>query len=342
MICTRRNNKENSSICKHHITAATLGQQDVPTEPGFCALPSMFRCIDDLSARIPRLSHSTIQDWLKCRRLYYIKHIAGVEMIQKMMSPALKMGSLWDACIQVFNGHDNSIIKETIERYEIDEFSVATVKAMFRAHKTLGIQYEEGGELQKRFQMPLDVDAVYSFNTKHNAPLYTFVVTGVYDRKYEDYIAETKFSSKPDIYLDLFFQTSQVGTYFLSDPRLDYCVMEVTRSAGLRRKEDESAPEWEERVYEDVLRRPSFYFIGWDKDKKMFGKKIYRKELDLDGLAKRYKDISYEIMEANERGAFYKNTTACMFPWQCDMLDVCRNDVVSEQVYKIRPKYIME
>jgi hypothetical protein len=173
-----------------------------------------------------------------------------------------------------------------------------------------------------------------------------FITTGVFDRLYEDWFAETKLSGSPDWYTQIYNLIPQVGTYFMADPGLRYCKMEITRCPDLKSIKsfkDESVSAFEERCYKDVLSRPSHYFLGYDRDHHTFGKKFYRTEFPLEEIQARYSSIYYEITEAANRdgvyGAFWKNWTSCLNHFgPCEFIDVCHHDKVSEAIFTMKDK----
>ena len=327
LVCPRRMNNDDGT-CKHHMPATE-------EEPGFCKLPSQFQCIDMIAARSPRLSHSSVLDWIKCRKLFYLKAIRGVQKRPEAMGKALKMGALWDVCQgKMYGRHGNEEIYKVIDEYQIEEMEVSIVRAMVKAANKLGLaKPDDECQLQERFVFKTTFEKIYPWNTE---PGFDFLVTGVYDRLYGDYFAENKFTSRPDNYLDVFNLTSQVGTYFLSNSALKYCIMEVVRAPSLRAKEDEEPEQFGARLYEDVMKRPGFYFIGYKNG--AYGKKFFRNEFNLENLALRYKNIAFEVMDAAARDAFYGNETACTTPWECDMLEICKSGVVSDTLYRYRDK----
>ncbi len=291
-----------------------------------------FICILDLDARTPRLSYSSVTDFLACKRLYWLKHIKGISVKDSAKSPELKMGVLWDTCVGVLLGQiDKARISDIINVCEIDGRSVAKVKALYRAFKKLDIGLDPICKFQSEFIHPFQY---------RDTKIY-YAIKGILDRYYptENYFAETKLTSKPNFYLQLFNIIPQCGIYFLSDPRLQYVVMEVTRQPDLKsmgKFADEDDTSYEERCFKDILSRPAYYFLGYNHDTKTFGKKYYRTEFPLEEIKKRLSDIFYEITDCGYRDAFYKNFRACYSPFQCEYLPVCQFDTWSEEVFYIK------
>ena len=317
-----------------------------PRECGFCKQEQYYRCIAH-KGQIP-LSHSTIQNFLTCHHLCYLVNVRGIQVRDVMKSSPLKCGVLWDA---VLGKHYGALDKETkqpydipalIKRYEIEPRDVAKVRGLYRAYKMLEVQIDDGFEIQKKIDLTIGFDKVWG----DGVPV-EVMVTGFYDRFYADNcFVENKFSGRPDLYQDPFFIQSQIGTYFLADPSLESCIMEICRNPDLKSThshKDEDAETYGERVYQDALSRPGHYFIGWNIDTHRYGRRYYRKEFNLEEIRNRYIHIFREFWEANKFGGFYKNDRACaqILPGiPCEYISLCRHNNMSETIYKIRQRPI--
>jgi len=311
---------------------------------GLCKQPDKYRCLADLGEKPLPLSHSAVQDFLTCKQLFYMKQVMGLQVRSEHLSGAIKMGVLWDAVLQWYLGNKDINIQNIIDEYSIHETQVAMVRGLYRAYKDLGVNVEEGGKLQAPIVVNIrdfgDGEKVWG----DGMPV-ELLVRGFLDRKYDNYFAENKLSSRPDSYLDVFFIQSQVATYFLADPALEYCVMEVVRTPMLKITKAEELNEdfkgYENRIYADIVSRPAHYFIGWDKDKRTYGKRFYRSEFNLDEVLHRYKRIFIEIHESLWCESWYRNDRACkgiMPGISCDYIGACRYNNASESVYEIRKK----
>jgi len=242
------------------------------------------------------------------------------------------MGALWDRCMQYAFGDLRVNPNQTIEEYEIDEDSVAKVRALYKAYKDLGLVHEPNFQMQPVCNYKFNI---YDHEVKEEALVN---VIAKYDRKYEDGFVENKLSSRPESYLDIFFMSSQIGTYFMADEKLEWCIMEVVRSPELRVGKNEDAGMFETRIYDDIMARPGRYFIGYDRKTNTYGKKYYRNEFDLVGIKSRYLHIAREIHHCQMFDGWYKNDRACnnMLPGiPCPMLGICRYNIMSEGQYKV-------
>lgn len=314
-----------------------------PAECGFCKRTIYYRCLADIRGIIP-LSYSSVQNFLTCHQLYYLTAIRGFRVKAAMKSDALKDGTLWDAVITKYLGGTTRTgqpinINDIIEENEIVPKEVAKVKAIFRAYKTLAIQVDPGADIQSKIDLKIPFNKEWG-----NGYPVELLVTGYYDRRYPDSFVDNKLSGRPDFYLDLFHIQSQMGTYFLADPQLKECTMEVIRRPDLKEgktHKDETVESFEERCYQDILSRPSHYFIGWNKETKRYGKKFFRTEFDLNEVHDRYKHVFRELFEARMCNGWYKNDRVCgqILPGiPCELLPVCRYNNMSETVFEIRDR----
>lgn len=338
-LCADFNPDSQFNACHYFNPAAN------PLECGYCKKEKYYRCLAH-NGQIP-LSYSSVQSYLTCHYLYYLQAIRGIQTRDSVKSSPLKMGVLWDAVIQKhYGGIDKGAgnpydIPGIIAKYEIDDKDVAKIRGLYRAYRMLEIQVEPDYELQAKIDFVLPFDKTWG----NGSPVEIFI-TGFYDRKYSNYFVENKLSGRPDIYLDPWFIQSQVGTYFLVDPSLEFCIMEVVRTPSLKsmgKYKEESSEEYGERVYQDVLSRPSHYFLGYDRETHKYGRRFYRTEFNLEELKDRYIHIFREYWEARLFNGWYKSNGICLniLPGvSCDMMPLCRHNNASESIYQIRQKPI--
>jgi hypothetical protein len=96
---------------------------------------------------------------------------------------------------------------------------------------------------------------------------------------------------------------------------------------------DESSDQYEDRCYSDIISRPSYYFLGWDRKTRNFGHRFYRSEFDLDEIHSTYRFVTQEIEETIQRGSWYPNNLACHVPGPCQYLPIKKSGVVSEEIF---------
>jgi hypothetical protein len=317
---------EGSSPCIHYI------KNDTPGEAGFCKLPSIFRCTEALKHLSVRMSHSTIQDYLTCKMLFYYKHILGLSPRNHMLSGALKMGRYWDLLQGVFYGvHTIDYVYSEMESYAISPLDMARVEGVYDAMVEF-IEPNTDGlvGLQQHFH-------IHNYHSSYG----DVIIHGYYDRLYEDYFAESKFTSKPSDYVTVPFRVaSQIGTYFLADEKLKKVVMEVVKKPDLRPKQDEDPATFKQRVTDDVMRRPSNYFIGLNRSERRFGKVFLRSEFDLAAIERRYAIVIGEIKRIQNDGEYYPNERSCeRYNTQCEFVVACEcGGRVDMNSYQMREK----
>jgi len=321
--------------------------------------------------RIIPLSRSSVSDFCTCHYLYYLKKILGIEVRPPFLSSALKAEVLWDSTKQLHLGEKKSL-RDIINKYEIDDYTVAKVKAIYSAYKYLEIEVDPGYELQAKVDMTYDIilppsQFVPSITVGDNHAKevvnlwkeakdqaedtrtwkFPLKITGFYDRKYPTYFAEDKLSGSPSYYTEVYPLTSQVGTYLLADPNLEKVVMEVVLfpqqkilKETKKRTEAETPEQLYDRVYNEILSRPSNYFIGYNKESKRYGKVFWRGEFNLQEIESSYQQIVIEILSARWSNNFYKNPKACnnQYGQICTYLPICRNGNMSETMFSIRKK----
>jgi hypothetical protein len=334
--CAKFTPNSDFDACMYYDKAGAEG------ECGFCKTEEFYRCLADTNRQIP-LSYSSVQSFLTCHYLYYLQAIRGIQTKDAAKSSPLKMGTLWDSVLQKYlGGIDRTTgqpfdIAAIINKYEIDGKDVAKVRGLYKAYKYLDVQVEPNFDLQKKIDLKLSFDKVWG----EGYPV-EILITGYYDRYYPNHFIENKLSGRPDNYLDPWFIQSQVGTYFLADPSLESCTMEIARTPDLKstgKNKEEDDESYSERVYQDIISRPSHYFLGWNGETKRYGRKFFRSEFDLEELKSRFIHIFREYWEARKFDGWFKSDRSCMnvLPGiKCDMISLCRHNNLSESIYQIR------
>ena len=283
------------------------------------------------------LSHSSRESFISCRRAFYLNRVKRIDIRKSMLPLPVKLGAIWDKYMESRYLGIKFMDKfwELVDEYNIeDDMDVAKIYGLIKAHRKLEMEpyYEtsDGGifrECQHRFEMIEDGD---------------FSIVGYIDREYSDHIVETKLTGRPDFYFSIHNITSQIGTYFLSNHEYKYAVIESTRVPGTKtgkgKYSDESSEAYQMRIVGEILSRPSYYFLGYDRDKKVFGKRFWRNEFDMDEILRNFTYVNREIRRAMDDGedAFYKNRKACYVPGPCFYLNICDTGCVSESIYEIR------
>jgi len=306
-----------TKFCKHYID----GLKD---EAGFCKRASQFRCIEALKIKLPSVSQSAIKMFCHCRERYYKHYIQGITLRDEHLPLPIKCGSVWDTFVDSLIRTPGEFlnINYYIERYHLYPEDVAKLQAIMRAYRNL--------------EITLPPDGITQYQIFHNIGDTT--VTGYLDIAYEDSIAEVKLSARPDFYTNLENIHLQVGTYLMTNPEWEYADMLITRLPGLRtgngKFSNESMEEYRLRVYSDIISRPSYYFIGYNRKTKMYGKRFYRSEFNFQELEQTYLDTLKLMRFCIDNNIWGTNTLACHVPAKCEFLSFRKTGVISDTLYR--------
>lgn len=310
--CSMMSTRNGSDQCVHNIDSKDDGV-------GFCDQPTRFRCSENLKRTLPRLSYSGLGNYSKCSQLYYLRDILGVRYRPHHVSQALKAGILWDAWL---SGADATKMRQLIDKHQMSATLVAKVKALTKAAKALGLKLD--GKAQLRVSYPI---AGYN-------------VIGYVDRAHEFGIAEDKLSSRPDFYTKRENIEDQVGTYFMAEPKWEYVDICVVRLPALKtgkgKQSDETANQFTERIYLDIIKRPSYYFLKLNRKTGTYGVRFHRAEFDLEGLERIYTYMIAELRQTIKNNSWYPRRASCYVPLVCDYHPICSTGVISELLYEYR------
>ena len=322
-ICKFFYKPDGSDHCSHY-------QPADENDPGLCDRSSQFQCIVDIANRLPYISHSGRMNWARCRYKWYLARKYQVR--QEKVGDPLVSGIILDEFISYYiNGRNfKSRFEEIINTYQRSWQFKSRVHAIIKAWYTLGITIDQTNLVG--IQQPC----------RYITP--TANVIGYTDVEYTDHLLEFKMSSNPDYYTQLFNITSQCSTYFLCNPEIEYIDMMIVRLPGQRTGTrgfvDEDFDGFKARMYSDIISRPSYYFTGWKKEEKTFGKRFWRTEFPLDVIERDYEVITQEILTAMEHeddpGSFYQNFFGCHVPFDCEFLPICQTGIVSDEIYEPR------
>jgi hypothetical protein len=312
-------------VCVHMIKSDDLG---------LCAKNNEFLCKEDWAKNLPWISKSSRDSFNNCRQAYYFRKVCGITIKPKFKSIPLKLGTVWDEFIEFrYNGVSfQDRFAEYIEELELGDIEVIKLRSMMRAYSALGIENEQGGEHQKKFDLI----------TPH------CVVNGIIDVAYDDHYEEHKFSGSPDWYSVPYNLADQLATYFLSDENYQYAVMKVARCPGLRLGKGETLEAYEDRVYGDIIKRPSYYFQGYSRVSNTYGRKYYRGEFEpLQSVIEDYDIVTQDLLHCAEQGWWYQRKTSCQKfgePNQCEYLPICEagTGIVDEDRYDIKERKVQD
>jgi len=302
----------NGKPCQHYI------RPNKADEPGFCKQSSMFRCIEAMKVKLPAISYSSLTDFSHCKLRYKHRVIDGLQMKQQHLPEPVKLGRGWDANIRYL--YDGTDYQPVITPLQLTDLQKAKINALARAYQDLEINIKKDGLLGCQYKI--------------HVPVGQQQIVGKVNRAYPDHIVETILTGRPDFYKQRENLTNQLGTDFMANEDWQYAVVEITRVPALRPKSDETAEAYEERCYGDIIGRPAFYFIGWDRKTRTYGVRFWRSEFDLDQVFSTYVYVLEEIKTTLRRGRWYPNNLACHVPAPCPFLPIKKSGVVSPEIYK--------
>jgi hypothetical protein len=253
--------------------------------------------------------------------------VEGLQVKAEHLPEAIKLGRAWDAFIHhLYDGAFDHLTE--IQSILLSPEQAAKLSALMRAYNDLEVAVNREGLLGCQYK-------IYT-------PIGTTNIVGFVDRAYDNYIVESKFSSRPDFYQQRENIAYQLGTYFLANEAWEYAIVEIARVPALRtgqgRYQDEEPDQFEQRVYSDIISRPAHYFLGWDRKTKTYGVKFWRSEIDLDEIFQTYVHVLREIQRAVQEGSWWRNNLACHVPAPCLYLPIKRTGVVSEEIFERRQK----
>ena len=312
------------SPCLHY------SKPDLNGDCGFCKLPTHHHCIGAMRAgKLPMVSHTTVSDLMHCPMKVYYTQVLGVRAKDEHLPTAVKMGKCVDKFLDLrAHGWPDYSLQAEIDILSgslgLDDASRAKIRAVMAAFVKIGIVID-----------PTDQTQPEIVTTLRNGKLVAHL-----DRLYPDHMVESKFTARPETYLDAFNINHQVGTYFLSAPSADYCIMEVIQVPQQKMTTKEPADEYEQRVYDDIMLRPGHYFKGYDASTKRFGKKFWRTEFNLDDLKLQYENQLDELYwrTLNNNWSELPSRIMCDLPTPCWYKPICRTGGISDEMYEFNKK----
>jgi hypothetical protein len=230
----------------------------------------------------------------------------------------LKLGQAWDSIIQFL--HDNTPYEPEINSLKLSGIQAAKIDALARAYEDLQISNNKDGlpSAQYKIYVPVGQQQIIEY----------------VDFAYEDHIEEVKLSARPEFYRQRENLAFKLSTYFLANEDWKFADVKITRVPLLKVKPEETVEQYEERCYGDIVSRPAFYFLGWNRKTRKYGVRFWRSEFDLDEIFRTYVWVFQELRETLRRGSWYPNYLACHVPAPCMFLPIKKSGVVSPEIYE--------
>ncbi|MBW2637220.1 MAG: hypothetical protein JRC86_06825 [Deltaproteobacteria bacterium] len=211
-----------------------------------------------------------------------------------------------------------------VDKYQVYPTDVAKIKALARAFRKIGFNLKAA-------------DAITQHRITFNG-VGNHVISGYIDIAYEFNIAEVKFTANTGFHTKLDSNFLQQGTYLSGNPGWEYVDMLITQEPKLRtgqaKYSDEDAGKYENRIYNDILSRPGFYFVGFNRKDITYGVRFWRKEFNLDYLRQVYQNALADLRHTIDNNLWYRNELQCYVPVKCWYYPIKRSGVVSDQLYE--------
>ena len=303
-------------------------------ENGFCSSKKWFRCIEFIIRKKPIMSHSAIQQYIRCKYLFYNSWVKG----WKPLKPNIRLltGNLAHSFLGVLhadNDYDKDRARASIKRYEgqlIDPDSDSG-GLLFDAKVT--------NYLLQGYRKACKEGKIRTFTGKSEHPLLAeydnFTLKARMDLRLikEKEIVDFKFVTNPDNYT--FFTTRQQAiTYLELDKSAEKITYRCIRKPKIKQSRNETEQEFLERVRRDIYNRPGFYV----KDQT-----YYRSEYDFDKRLREIGQMADELRANIDNEDFWYQSSSeyCLSPFKCDLYEACTSGVWAENLFQ-RSSYEVE
>ncbi len=307
---------DSDQTCKHYEPTKD------DSKCGVCLIEGMFLCVEDVRFKMPTITQSALKMFAQCPEKYKKHYIDGTVLKDAYLPAPVKMGTLFDGFITSVANGEKFNPQDTIERYEMSEVCVAKVEAMCRAYRHLGLKPSKGTP-QAHF----------------NVDLNGFNIEGTADMDCGQYGEEYKFSGRPNFFEDKSINEFQTMMYMFGFTNWNYIVYKVVRAPGLKFRggwnlKDETISEYTKRIFADIIGRPAWYFLGWNKKEKDFGIKFYRAEFDMKNFKRTVLNMIHMIRYMVAQDRWFPDTLSCMVPTMCWYMNIKKTGVISDKTYR--------
>jgi len=259
------------------------------------------------------LSWSAINDFNRCHRKFYLNKVKGIRLKEEFLPIALRQGKYFADLM--------SIGKSNVWFGDMELKSKMMVEMMVKVITEeldmlpLGLTWEREIVREIEFEIPIHLK-------------------GVLDAWINDLFVEMKYTTRLDYYMNEWIAHKQLMIYFYLAPvktiKGYMCPVLVPQT---RIGKNENEAEYVARTKLDVLKRPSHYFPEYrlsSGDGVKWGRCFYRTEFEdgFEELERELKWIRAEIRRCNDAGYWPQNLNGCLFPGQCEFLNICESGVV--------------
>jgi len=283
------------------------------TGNGYCSLPTRFSCIEYIRRKNPQLSPSLLSTF-SCKRAYYYEYVLGLK--PKLLNKTMLCGSIIHAEVQYIHTQNEKFknISESLLVKGYDAFEDTMIEDWLKIKAVTDIYKKLYGETTGKCEIPVRSD-----DSRYNLKgVIDFIdsIGRIYDFKY---------TSRPDNYT-IFTTEIQAGLYLLLTNSSSIIFRLITKPLQ-QKKTSEHNDEFENRIREDIARRPGHYF----KDVT-----FYKPEYNFDALENYLEVITEDIKELVGLGIehYYQNRKVCFAPSACDYLPICEaKGLIPEDAY---------
>lgn len=269
-----------------------------------------------MQLNIINISYSSYRLFLKCPYAYYLLQVEGIQPKPSFLPISMLRGK---------------VIHEILFKNQFKSFEYLTaeeqskVKGIYRGLKELEI---------------VDYISLYQTEVKNKIKLYQnsswiLFLSGIVDGINQEQVIELKYTSRSREYIDNFEIQAQLAIYSILFPSVEMFHVIPLQVPELKIKNDESLEQYENRVYQDVLRRPAFYLPNFKKEnnKTKFGLYIYSYELEnyKNSIIHDLKIVFETIKLMHSKKHFPKSYNNCH---DCGYRFVCETGTISDEIYE--------
>lgn len=273
-------------------------------------------------------THSRIKARMNCPMLEHLRY--SEELVPIRRKEALTVGTAVHKGIETWSVEKALATFDEIipaDQAEADDLEIAkaTVEGMltgyFRRFEPFADHTPE-----KEFEIPLLLD----IGKKSRKHYLAGKIDDIVHRKDGDWVVEYKTASQlTGAYFDRLYVDEQITMYCYALKRLGMnpvgVIYRVIRKPTIRPRKGESVAQYTQRVTQDYLDRPEFYY---------FEQMLYRTQDDLRAFEESLKERILAFDNEKKRGRNYMNTGHCCVYAGCQYLPLCTRQAGAEALYE--------
>lgn len=272
--------------------------------------------------RVITLTHTTTTQFRNCRRRYYHRNVQ--HLVRKYAGEARGIGYAVHRGIEqgsVQAGLDALGERPIFDQQDYDQLELARVIV----HAMLTGYFKHFDPLPNyrpeiQFRLP-----ILNPGTGHRSRSYQFAgkVDGLCQIDGRYFLVEYKTTSQlGPAAIDNLPLDAQVTAYIYAlqrflDIRIDGVIYRFLRRPSIRQRQNETAEQFRDRLTQDYINRPDFYFRE---------EQLYRLRDDLDRYERDLWNLTQDMLHARRHGLWYMNTSRCQDFGGCDYIPICRGD----------------